>query len=45
MQRIHPALDSDVLFTAPQCNDYSDIHEYYNYLMSFIMHEGFAGRH
>jgi hypothetical protein len=45
MQRIHPALDPDVLFTAPQCNDYSDIHEYYNYLTSFIMHEGFAERH
>lgn len=45
MQRIHPALDPDVLFTAPMCNEYSDIHEYYTYLTSFIMHEGFAGRH
>jgi hypothetical protein len=45
MQRIHPALDPDVLFTAPHCSDYSDIHEYYTYLTPFIMHEGFAGRH
>jgi hypothetical protein len=45
MQRIHPTLDPDVLFTAPQCSDYSDIHEYYTYLTSFLMHEGFVGRH
>jgi hypothetical protein len=43
MQRIHPALDPDVIFTAPMSNDYADIHEYYTYLTSFIMHEGFAG--
>jgi len=45
MQRIHPALDPDVIFTAHMSNDYADIHEYYTYLTSFIMHEGFAGRH
>jgi hypothetical protein len=45
MQRIHPALDPDVIFTAPRIQDYRDIHEYYTYLTSFVMHEGFAGRH
>jgi hypothetical protein len=45
MERIHPALDPDVIFTAPQCKDYSDIHEYYTYMSSFVMHEEFAGRH
>jgi len=45
MERIHPALDPDVIFTAPQCHHYSNIHEYYTYLSSFIMHERLAGRH
>jgi len=44
MERIHPALDPDVIFTAPQCKNYSNIHEYYTYMSSFIMHETLAGR-
>lgn len=45
MERIHPALDTDVIFKLPQSANYSDIHEYYTYMTSWIMHEQFAGRH
>ena len=45
MERIHPALAPDVVFSAPQSSDYSDIHEYYTYLTSYHMHEQFAGRY
>jgi hypothetical protein len=31
------------MFTAPTINNYSDIHEYYTYLDSFLMHEKFSG--
>jgi hypothetical protein len=44
MARIHPALNTDNTFTAPTINNYSDIHEYYTYLDSFLMHEKFSGR-
>jgi hypothetical protein len=44
MERIHPALDPDAIFQPPQSSNYSDIHEYYNYLTSYFMHEEFAGR-
>jgi hypothetical protein len=45
MARIHPALNTNNTFTAPTINNYSDIHEYYTYLDSFLMHEKFSGRH
>jgi hypothetical protein len=44
MARIHPALNTDNLFTAPRVSDYSDIHEYYTYLDSYLMHEKYSGR-
>jgi len=44
MARIHPALNTDNIFTAPRVTDYSDIHEYYTYLDSYLMHEKYAGR-
>jgi len=44
MARIHPALNTDNLFTAPRVSDYSDIHEYYAYLDSYLMHEKYSGR-
>jgi hypothetical protein len=44
MARIHPAPNTDNLFTAPRVSDYSDIHEYYTYLDSYLMHEKYSGR-
>jgi hypothetical protein len=44
MARIHPALDPDATFNIPIIGDYADIHEYYLYMDSYLMHEQFAGR-
>jgi len=44
MARIHPALDPDATFSVPVATDYADIHEYYLYVDSYIMHEQFSGR-
>ena len=45
MVRIHPAaLNADNLFLTPIPTNYSDIHEYYTYMNSFIMYAKFAGR-
>jgi len=44
MQRVHPALNTDVTFNLPQSTDYSDIHEYFTQFTSYLMHEQFAGR-
>jgi len=44
MERIHPALNPDAVFEPPQSKDYTNIHEYFTYFESFIMHEKFSGR-
>jgi hypothetical protein len=45
MQRIHPALDPDSIFSPPESKDYSDVHEYYYFFDSYLMHEKHSGRH
>jgi hypothetical protein len=44
MARIHPALNTDNTFTAPRVGDYSNIHEYYTYFDSYLLHEQYSGR-
>jgi len=44
MEWIHPALNPDAVFDPPQSKDYSNIHEYFTYFESFLMHEKFSGR-
>ena len=35
MERIHPTLDPDAVFSVPMIKDYADIHEYYHYVASY----------
>ena len=44
MERIHPRLDPDATFDAPNSKDYADIHEYYLYITAYFMHEEYSGR-
>jgi hypothetical protein len=45
MQRIHPMLDPDSILSPPESKDYSDVHEYYHFFDSYLMHEKHSGRH
>ena len=44
MERVHPRLDPDATFPLPQSIETTDIHEYYQQVDSYFMHERFAGR-
>jgi len=45
MERIHPHLNPDAKLNPPQSVNYSDIHEYYNQLDAYFLHNSFEGIH
>jgi hypothetical protein len=44
MQRQHPKLNPDIKFKAPVSKEYADVHEYYNYVTAYFLHEKYSGR-
>ncbi len=44
MERIHPSLDPNATYDIPTSTDYKDVHEYYNYMASYFMHESLQGQ-
>lgn len=44
MEHIHPHLDPDASYPLPQSVDTADIHDYFQQIDSYFMHERFAGR-
>lgn len=44
MQRQHPKLNPDITFDPPVSKDYANVHEYYNYVTAYFLHEKYSGR-